>query len=100
MEELDLIVERIQALLPDADSATIEVLAEMAIEDAIEYCHLKEYNSKLNVAVIKMVIQNYNRMGAEGLSSQGYSGVSESYIDGYSKDVYSVLNRHRKIKML
>lgn len=103
MEELDLIVERVQALLPsNANSATIEVLAEMAIEEATEYCRLAEYTAKLNPAVVKMVIQNYNKRGSEGISSQGYSGVSESFVDGYTQDVYNILNANinRKIKII
>ena len=47
------------------------------------------------IAVIKL-----NRMNTEGLSSQSYSGVSESYADGYPADVLKVLNRKRKIKVI
>ena len=47
------------------------------------------------IAVIKL-----NRINTEGLASQGYSGVSESYIDGYPAEIQAVLNRKRKIKTL
>ena len=78
----------------------LEVLIEMAQQEAVEYCHLEEYNEKLNPAVVYMVIERYNRIGAEGLTSSSSSGISESYIDGYSKQVYSLLNRHRRVKFL
>ena len=47
------------------------------------------------IAVIKL-----NRMNTEGLASQAYSGVSESYIDGYPNDIQQSLNRKRKIKVV
>lgn len=47
------------------------------------------------IAVIKL-----NRMNTEGLASQAYSGVSESYIDGYPTDILQALNRKRKIKVV
>ena len=47
------------------------------------------------IAIIKL-----NRMNTEGLASQSYSGVSESYIDGYPQDILSILNRKRKIKVV
>lgn len=78
----------------------LEVLIEMAQQEAVEYCHLKEYNEKLNPAVINMVIERYNRMGSEGLASGSCSGISEAYIDGYSKNVYSLLNKCRKVRFL
>lgn len=47
------------------------------------------------IAVIKL-----NRINTEGLASQAYSGVSESYIDGYPTDILQALNRKRKIKVV
>ena len=47
------------------------------------------------IAIIKL-----NRINTEGLASQSYSGVSESYIDGYPQDILSILNRKRKIKVV
>ena len=39
-------------------------------------------------------------MNTEGLAAQSYSGVSESYIDGYPQDIMMILNRKRKMKLL
>ena len=49
----------------------------------------------LRIAIIKL-----NRINTEGLTSQSYSGVSESYVDGYPTDILSILNRKRKIKVV
>lgn len=78
----------------------IELLIEMAQGEATEYCHLIEYNEKLNPAVIAMVIEKYNRIGGEGLTSAASSGITESYIDGYSKTIYSLLNKHRRVRFV
>ena len=47
------------------------------------------------IAIIKL-----NRINTEGLTAQSYSGVSESYIDGYPADILAILNRKRKIKVV
>jgi hypothetical protein len=39
-------------------------------------------------------------MGSEGLASQGYSGVSESYINDYPADIKAILNRKRRLKVI
>jgi hypothetical protein len=39
-------------------------------------------------------------MNTEGLAAQSYSGVSETYIDGYPAEILAVLNRKRKIKVV
>jgi hypothetical protein len=47
-----------------------------------------------------MVIQDYNRMGAEGLNSESYSGVSFNYQATYSEDIMKQLRRYRKIGVI
>lgn len=83
-----------------AKDELLELLIDMAKEEAVEYCHLEVYSSKLDTAVIKMVVQNYNRIGSEGVAAQSFSGVSESYVEGYAADIISLLNKSRKIRLL
>lgn len=78
----------------------LDLLISMCKDEAIDFCNLSEYNKKLDSAVISMVIQKYNAMGTEGLSSVSGSGVNESYIDGYSKNIISTLTKHRKIRCI
>lgn len=47
-----------------------------------------------------MALVKLNRYGAEGVASQGFSGVSESYLDGYPEEIRSVLRRYRKLVIL
>ena len=64
------------------------------------YCNREDIDIELESIIRKIVIIKLNRMNSEGLSSQTYSGVSESFIDGYPQDIISVLNRKRKLKTL
>ena len=47
-----------------------------------------------------MALVMVNRSGSEGLASQGFSGVSESYLDGYPAEVQAALRRYRKLVVL
>lgn len=64
------------------------------------YCNREDIDIELESIIRKIVIIKLNRMNSEGLSSQSYSGVSESFIDGYPQDIIAVLNRKRKLKTL
>jgi hypothetical protein len=55
---------------------------------------------ELEIIAQKIAIIKLNRTNTEGLASQAYSGVSESYIDGYPAEVLAALNRKRKIKVV
>ena len=55
---------------------------------------------ELEIIAQKIAIIKLNRINTEGLASQAYSGVSESYIDGYPADIMAALNRKRKIKVV
>ena len=94
-------LERIKLLLNIADDEQDELLSTLIVlcqEEAYLYCNLEEYDSKLDIIVIQMVIERFNRIGSEGLESQRHSGVSSSYTEFYSQKVTKMLNKHRKVK--
>lgn len=77
----------------------IGLCLKMALSEVESYCNRKiDYD--LEVIAEKIAIIKLNRLNTEGLASQGYSGVSESYIDGYPADIIAALNRKRKIKVI
>lgn len=96
-------IEEIKLLLGDAASnfsdAQIGLCAKMALAEVEAYCNRKlDYELEMiaeRIAVIKL-----NRLNTEGLSAQSYSGVSESYIDGYPQEIVMALNKKRKIKVV
>lgn len=77
----------------------IEYLISNATGFVMDYCNIDSISGMDNV-LIKMVLEDFNRNGNDGLSSQSFSGVSESYNQDYSEQIYKTLNKHRKIKML
>lgn len=96
-------IEEIKLMLGDAaanySDAQIGLAAKMAMAEVQGYCN-RELDYELEIIVERIAIIKLNRMNTEGLSSQSYSGVSESYIDGYPADIMSVLKRKRKVKIL
>ena len=96
-------IDEIKILLGDAiDSFTEEQIglcAKLALAEVEAYCN-RSIDIELELVAQRIAIIKLNRLNTEGLSGQSYSGVSESYIDGYPADILTVLNRKRKIKIL
>ena len=70
--------------------------ASMEVE---AYC-MRELDIELEMIVEEIAVIKLNRMNSEGLASQSYSGVSESYLNDYPQHIKNILNRKRKIKAL
>lgn len=96
-------IEEIKLLLGDAagnfSDAQIGLALKMALAEVEAYCNRK-LDLELEIIAQKIAVIKLNRLNTEGLASQSYSGVSESYIDGYPAEILSVLNRKRKIKVI
>lgn len=96
-------IEEIKLLLGDAAAnftdAQIELALKLAIAEVEEYCN-RDADKALELIAEKIAVIKLNRINTEGLTSQSYSGVSESYIDGYPAEILTVLNRKRKIKIV
>ena len=96
-------VEKIKLLLGDASAnfsdELITLYYDMSITEIEAYCN-READTELKNIAERLTIVRLNRINAEGLSSQSYSGNSESYIDGYPADILAALNRKRKIKVV
>lgn len=96
-------IEEIKILLGDAASnftdAQISLCVKMALAEVEAYCR-RAVDKELEMAAYRIAVIKLNRINSEGLSAQSYSGVSESYIDGYPADIQAVLNRKRKIKVV
>lgn len=79
--------------------AQLALALKLAIAEVEEYCN-RELDEGLELTALKIAVIKLNRINTEGLASQGFSGVSESYIDGYPADIQAVLNCKRKIKVV
>ena len=94
-------IENIKLMLGNAatnySDAQIEFAYRRAVLEVETYCR-RELDIELEMVVEEIAVIKLNRMNTEGLASQSYSGVSESYIDGYPQHIKSILNSKRKIK--
>lgn len=96
-------IDNIKIMLGDRASnysdAQIQLAYKQASDEIVDYCKrpldIVLSNCADEIAVIKL-----NRIGSEGLSSQGYSGVSESYLDGYPAHIQKILDSKRLLKTL
>lgn len=94
-------INDIKALLGAAadnyTEAQIGMAWKLAAAEVERYCG-RTLNADLELIAVEIAIIKLNRLGTEGLASQGYSGVSEAYIDGYPAHITAALNRKRLIK--
>lgn len=98
-------LEKIKLLLGISDEDTtkdelINLLISNAKDYAVSFCGYGEYNSQFDVIVMKMVVEDYNRLGSEGISSKSFNGISESYTEDYSAGILNSLRRYKKIILL
>lgn len=96
LEELKLMLGDATAAFTDAQ---LQLVMSMAQQEAAAYCN-RALDDDLLLIAQKMAIVRLNRMNTEGLAGQSFSGVSETYLDGYPADIMLMLNRKRKVKML
>ena len=85
LDENELSDDKLQAII---DDVTLEVLADT---------NQPELNAQLESAVISLSVIAVNRLGTEGVATEGYSGVSTSYLDEVPPRVVSILNANRRL---
>ena len=88
------ILEQIKILSGNTNEALISLLIDktkIEISDYIKNSFDESNSSMLNV-LTDIVVIKLNRFGTEGLSSQSYSGVSESYINEYPQSIIKQLD--------
>lgn len=96
-------IEEIKVLLGETASNYTEdqigLCLKLALAEIESYCN-RTVDYELELVAERVAIIKLQRLNTESLKSQSYSGVSESYIDGYPADIKAILDRKRKIKVL
>ena len=96
-------VNDIKLMLGDAASNfsddLISLYYKQSLAEVEDYCR-READAVLEGVADRIAVIKLNRLNSEGLASQSFSGVSESYINGYPADIQAILDRKRKIKIL
>lgn len=72
---------------------------KMALAEVEAYTN-RELDYELKLIAERIAVIKLNRMNTEGVDSLSYSGITESYVNGYPNDILMVLNRKRKIKVV
>ena len=96
-------IEEIKLLLGSAaenyTEAQISLAFRMSLVEVEDYTG-READETLTFVAERIAVIKLLRMGTEGITAQGFSGVSESYIDGLPADIVAVLNRKRRVKLI
>lgn len=95
-------LDKIMLLLGNsASEELIELLISQAKSFLLLFCNLSEYNSRYDSLIIRMVIEDFNKMGSEGMTSKSFNGLSQSFSEApYSSLVMTQLNSYKRIKTL
>ena len=96
-------LDELKALLGDAAAnytdAQLNLCIKFAMAEVEQYCNW-EIDFVLELVVLQIAKIKVNRINSEGLSAQSFSGVSESFIDGYPDEIKALLRSKRKMKVL
>lgn len=96
-------IDELKIMLGDAVGNFTDDQIGLAIKRALaeveSYCNRK-LDYELECVALEIALIKLNRLNTEGLASQSYSGVSESYITGYPVEIQQILNRKRKLKVI
>ena len=96
---IETLLERLKARLDDVEVPDIKLQAiiDDVTLDVLADTNQSKLNAQLESAVISLSVIAVNRLGTEGLASEGYSGVSTSYLDDVPPRVASILNANRRL---
>jgi hypothetical protein len=73
----------------------IGLVLKQSLAEVEAYCN-RELDYELEIVAQKITVIKLYRFGTEGLRSQSFTGVSESFLDGYPKEILMVLAAKRK----
>jgi len=93
------LLERLKARLDDVEvpDVKLQAIVEDVTQEVLADTNQSKLNAQLESAVISLSVIAVNRLGTEGLASEGYSGVSTSYLDDVPPRVASILNANRRL---
>ena len=96
---IETLLERLKARLDDVEVPDIKLQAivEDVTQEVLADTNQSELNLQLSSAVVSLSVIAVNRLGTEGVASEGYSGVSTSYLDDVPPRVASILNANRRL---
>lgn len=95
----DAALVRLKLLHPNAEEDVLTALYEQCAEDFLAICNREDVPEGASSIVEQMVAYRYTQLDAEGLASQSYSGMSESYLADYPERLKRAMYRFRRLVM-
>lgn len=77
-----------------------DVLIQVMVDDVTDYlCNVtKKTEADLPDSLIRrIVVIRYNMLGSEGVQSEAYSGVSQTFVTGLPEDIKTEIKAIRKV---
>ena len=96
---IETLLKRLKARLDEnelSDGKLKEIIDDVT-QEVLADTNQSKLNAQLESAVVSLSVITVNRIGTEGLASEGYSGVSTSYLDDVPPRVASILNANRRL---
>ncbi|MBY0755027.1 phage head-tail connector protein [Clostridium sardiniense] len=96
----NILVEKIRRRSVAARNKDVMVILDLIEEsqfDILDYTNLSEMPEGLKGALIELVIIKCNKLGNEGISSESYSGVSQTFIRDWPKDLKRKIRKFKKL---
>lgn len=89
------LVEQVKLITGNTNNELIVLMLGKAKSEISAYLG-QEYDTKYDNIAVDIAVVKLNRLGAEGLASQGYSGASETYLEGYPKEIMQQLDGFKR----
>lgn len=101
---MEAIIRKAKILLNITDNSKDEVLntlLELVNGEIVEYCGLASTDSilpNMESLQVQMLVIKYQRLGQETLQGHNYSGISETFLTSYPKNILTLLDSFKKQK--
>ncbi|MEL7646982.1 MAG: hypothetical protein AAGU76_02760 [Sedimentibacter sp.] len=89
------VLTQIKLITGKTDETIINLLIDKTKQEVAIYCKT-DYVSAMDNLTVDMVCYKLNTLNTDGISSQSYNGISESYTSDYPIYIKSQLNAFRK----
>ena len=93
-------LDTLKTLLQISNSSQDTLLSALISQCSQEYLHRTHQVEADEPIVTKMVIEQYNRLGNEGIQSIGYSGINETYESDYSEQTQKLIRSKTRLVTL
>ena len=96
-------LENIKLLLNIQDNSKdnlLNYLISNIKQKILSYTNQIEILPQMEYIVEELVVLRYNKLGSEGLQSESFSGISQTFNQDIPQDIKSQLNQFRRLKTL